>query len=69
MSQFNAPVRRTGGSLDVYTGLLAVAFLVLAAGVTLMALRNLEHSSTSESANDGGVITLLPESGPGGRAR
>jgi len=44
MSQFNAPVRRSGGSLDVYTSLLCVAFLVLAAGCTLIALRNMEHS-------------------------
>ena len=32
MSQFNAPVRRSGGGLDVYTGLLLVAFLVRRSG-------------------------------------
>ncbi len=41
MSQFNAPVARKGGSLDVYTGLLCVAFLVLAAGVALIAMNNI----------------------------
>jgi hypothetical protein len=44
MSQFNAPVRRSGGDLDVYTGLLCAAFLVLLAGVILLATRNMEHS-------------------------
>ncbi len=39
MSQFNTPVRRTGGQLDVFTALLAVAFLVLASGVGLMAMQ------------------------------
>ncbi len=29
MSQFPGPVRRSGGEIDVYTGLLSVAFLVL----------------------------------------
>ena len=50
MSQFNAPLRRTGGQLDVYTGLLAVAFLVLAAGVALVATQNLEHSGTDRES-------------------
>ena len=44
MSQFNAPVARKGGSLDVYTGMLCVAFLVLAAGVALLVMKNIEHS-------------------------
>ena len=47
MSQYNTPqVRRAGGGVDVYTGLLVVTFLVLAAGVALLAMRNTEHSST-----------------------
>ena len=50
MSQFNAPVRRTGGQLDVFTALLAVAFLVLASGVGLMAMRNIEHSGTDRES-------------------
>lgn len=57
MSQFNAPVRRTGGSLDVYSGLLLVAFLVLATGAVMMCMRNIEHSSVGNS--DGGVLTLV----------
>lgn len=57
MSQFNAPVRRSGGSIDVYTGILFVAFLVLVAGVTLMTLRNIEHSDLNGSG--GGPITLI----------
>ncbi len=57
MSQFNAPVRRTGGDLDVYAGLLCVAFLVLLAGVFLLATRNLDHSSVSPEP--GGVFKLV----------
>ena len=57
MSQFNAPVRRAGGSLDVYTGLLFVAFLVLVVGVAMLAMRNLEHSKVGNMA--GGVIKLV----------
>lgn len=59
MSQFNAPVRRSGGSLDVYTGLLFVAFLVLAVGVVMLAMRNLEHSKAGGSS--GGVIKLVEQ--------
>ena len=57
MCQFNAPVRRAGGSLDVYTGLLFVAFLVLVVGVAMLAMRNLEHSKVGNSP--GGVIKLV----------
>ncbi len=57
MSQFNAPVRRSGGDLDVYTGLLGAAILVLLAGVVLVALANLQHSRTAEGA--GGVFKLV----------
>jgi uncharacterized membrane protein len=57
MSQINAPVRRSASSIDVYTGLLFVAFLVLAAGVALMALRNIEHSG--EGTQKGGVVQLI----------
>jgi len=56
MSQFNAPVRRTGGGLNVYTGLLFVALVVLAAGVALLAVRNLEHS---DDGSGGGVLRLV----------
>lgn len=57
MSQLNAPIRRRGGDLDVFTGLLFVAFLVLAAGVALMAMKNMEHSKFERA--EGGVFTLV----------
>jgi hypothetical protein len=57
MSQFNAPVRRSGGGIDVYTGLMFVAFVVLAAGVGLLAMRNLEHSKDGNA--EGGVLKLI----------
>ncbi len=57
MSQFNAPVRRVGGTLDVYTGLLFVAVLVLGVGVTLLALRNIDHSAAG--GQPGGVLELV----------
>ncbi|MFO0873221.1 MAG: hypothetical protein U0575_04530 [Phycisphaerales bacterium] len=58
MSQFGTPVRRSGGEIDVYTALLAVAALVLAAGVAMLALRNIEHSKVGDS-DQGGVLTLV----------
>ena len=57
MSQLNAPVRRPSGGLDVYTGLLFVAFLVLAAGIGLLALRNSEHSKMGNQP--GGIVKLV----------
>ncbi len=45
MSQFNTPVRRRDGDLDVYTGILCAAFLVLLTGVILLATANIEHST------------------------
>ena len=57
MSQFTGPVRRSGGDIDVYTGLLTVALLVLAAGVFLLVKRNIEHSAVD--GRNGGVITLI----------
>ena len=57
MSQFQAPVRRSGGELDVYTGLLCAAFLVLLAGVILLATRNMEHSRVDSQA--GGPFKLV----------
>ncbi len=58
MTQFNQPIRRTGGDLDVYTGLLLVATLVLVVGVALMATRNIDHSSKGQ-AGSGGMIKLI----------
>ena len=57
MTQFNAPVRRTGGTMDVFTGLTFVAALVLAAAVALMALKNLEHSAAA--GGEGGMLKLV----------
>jgi hypothetical protein len=64
MSQYSTPVaRRSGGDLDVYTGLLAVAFLLLATGVGYLAMTNTKHSSSSAIANDGGMFKLVEKSG------
>ena len=57
MTQFNAPVRRVGGTMDVYTGLLFVAVLVLGVGVSLLALRNIDHSAAG--GQSGGVLELV----------
>ncbi len=57
MSQFDASIRRKGGDLNVYTGLLSVAVIVLVAGVILMASRNAEHSSRDNSP--GGMFKLI----------
>ncbi len=52
MSQFNSPpTRKSGGSLDVYTGLLFVALIVLAIGLFILARTNMVHG--------GGLITLV----------
>ncbi|MBQ72018.1 MAG: hypothetical protein CMJ67_03840 [Planctomycetaceae bacterium] len=43
MSIMNAPVRRSGGDLDVYTGLLFAAFVVLTTGVVTVAMANMKQ--------------------------
>lgn len=58
MTQFGTPTRRLGGELDVYTALLAVAALILVVGIALLAMRNIEHSATSDS-DAGGVLKLV----------
>ncbi|UCD76741.1 MAG: hypothetical protein JSV91_07395 [Phycisphaerales bacterium] len=58
MTQFNAPVRRAGGSLDVYAGLLFAALLALAVGVFVMVTTNIEHSAEGPN-NPGGVLKLV----------
>ncbi len=50
MSQLNTPIRRRGGEIDVYTGILSAAVLVLLAGVVLLATENIEHSSTDSKS-------------------
>lgn len=57
MSQFNVQAARRSGGLDVYTGLLCVAALVLITGIVLMAGINTEHSA--ERSGAGGFITLV----------
>ncbi len=57
MSQSNAQQVRAGGGIDVYTGLLAGAFLVLAVGVGMLAMKNIEHSKVDSS--EGGVLQLV----------
>ncbi len=58
MSQMKTPpVRRTGGSLDVYTGLLFAALLVLGAGIFLLANKNIEHSGAGSQS--GGPFKLV----------
>jgi len=58
MSQFSNPqLRRASGSIDVYTGLLFAAILVLAAGVFIVATSNIEHSG--EGSGSGGVLKLI----------
>jgi len=61
MSQFSGgQVRRKSGELNVYTGLLLVATIVLAAGVTLLAMENIAHSE--HEGSPGGVLTLVEDS-------
>ena len=46
MRQLNTPIRRRGGEIDVDTGILCAAVLVLLTGVVLLATSNIRHSST-----------------------
>lgn len=57
MSQFNAPVRRRSGEVDVFTGILCAAVLVMLAGVVLLATANIEHSSANGQA--GSMFKLI----------
>jgi hypothetical protein len=47
MNSMTAPVRQSGGDLDVYTGLLFAAFIVLSAGVISVAMANLSQTEPS----------------------
>ncbi len=59
MSQFNpnTPVRRAGGGIDVYSGLLLAAVLILIAGVLLTARANIAH--TEDGGQSGGMLKLV----------
>ena len=59
MSQFQTPTpRRASGGPDVYTGLLFAAFVVLVAGVALLAVRNVDHSDLN-GRGEGGMVGKL----------
>lgn len=59
MTQFNATTpRRASGDIDVYTGLLGAAMLVLAAAVFLVASANMSHSSDANQSN-GGMFKIV----------
>lgn len=58
MSQMNSSIRRSGGDLDVYTGLLAAAAVVLALGVIALVLSNADHAKNARN-NDAGPFTVI----------
>ena len=53
MRSMTAPIRRSGGDLDVDTGLLFAAFLVLTAGLVSVAMANTSQveASTDRTAS------------------
>ena len=57
MSQLNTPIRRRGGEVDVYTGILSAAVLVLLTGIVLLATANIEESSTDRQS--GSMFKLI----------
>ncbi len=60
MSQMQtSQVRRRSGELDVYTGLLLVATIVLAVGATILFLNNTEHSADNDQ--QGGAFKVLSD--------
>lgn len=56
MSQFNAPVRRSGGDLNVYTGLLCAVLVILLFGVGSLVLSNMRHS---DDGSGGGAFKFV----------
>ena len=50
MTKLNSPIQRRGGEVDVYTGILCAAVLVLLTGVVFLATENIEHSSIDNQA-------------------
>lgn len=66
MTQFSTPVaRRASGDLDVYTGILGVALLLLIGGVVYLAMTNIQHSS-DPGQNNGGMFKLVSGGTSGG---
>lgn len=58
MTQFQtSSVRRKSGDMDVYTGLLLVATIVLAIAATVLFMSNTEHSAVDGQA--GGAFKLI----------
>lgn len=58
MSQYQTTApRRAGGDINVYTGLLFVATIVLAVGVFILIQSNLTHSGDA-NGNGGGVFHI-----------
>jgi hypothetical protein len=53
----NTPIRRAGGGIDVYTGLLLAVVLILVVGVFIMARANIEHSEVN--GQGGGMFKLV----------
>ena len=60
MTQFDTPTVTKSASLDVFTGLLLVATILLAGGVAWMVLVNTEHSKLTDRS-DGGPIVLIDQ--------
>lgn len=48
MSMMNAPIRRSGGDIDVYTGLLFAAFVVLLTGTVAVAMANMRQTESPD---------------------
>ena len=48
MSMMNAPIRRSGGDIDVYTGLLFAAFVVLLTGTVAVAMANMSQTESPD---------------------
>ena len=60
MNQYGQTVRRSSG-LDVYTGLLFAALLVLGAGCGLLIKKNMDHSAAASGGQGGGPFKLVSE--------
>ena len=60
MSQMQSgQIRRRGGELNVYTGLLFVATVILAVGCVILFMNNTDHSSMN--SGDGGPFKVVAD--------